>query len=222
MLQGGCKWGWELSWLPRVAAGGEALLQAGWHSSCPAGRGHGGHAAETVPAWGYFSECQFSALSLGSGCEAERGDSPSSRAKQSETEDGWEGPDLYPDCSQRCPGSFGDTGQQECPATGGSGPGGHHAVVGTGRAALSGTCASTQPPILQVGDWRGRTGAGRAEKERQPCRWLRGARSPRLAPQMCAHRPVGVHMDLHTHTCTGTLHTFVRTQPLLTHPHTHM
>lgn len=91
MLQGGCKWGWELSWLPRVAGGGEALLQARWHSSCPAGRGHGGHAAETVPAWGYFSECQFSALSPGSGCEAERGDSPSSRAKQSETEDAWLG-----------------------------------------------------------------------------------------------------------------------------------
>lgn len=106
--------------------------------------------------------------------------------------------------------------------------GGHHAAAGTGRAALSGTCASTQPPILQVGDWQGWSGrrAGRAERERQPCWPLSGARSPRPAPRVHAHGPARVHTDLQTHTRVYTdLRTCAQSgmhTDLHTHTYTHV
>lgn len=85
-------------------------------------------------------------------------------------------------------------------------PGGHHAAAGIGRAALSGTCASTQPPVLQVGDWQewSRRRAGRAERERQPCWPLRRARSAHPAPCVHAHGPARVHTELHTDLYTDT------------------
>lgn len=85
-------------------------------------------------------------------------------------------------------------------------PGGHHAAAGIGRAALRGTCASTQPPVLQVGDWQewSRRRAGRAERERQPCWPLRRARSAHPTPCMHAHGPARVHTELHTDLYTDT------------------
>lgn len=224
MLQGGCKCGWELSWLPRVAAGGEALLQAGWHSSCPAGRGHGGHAAETVPAWGYFSECQFSALSLGSGCEAERGDSPSSRAKQSETEDAWLGrarsvPRLLPKVpgqlwGHRPAGVSCHRGlrARRAPCSGGHGP-------SSTERYLCLHSASDPSGGRLAGQDRGRE--GRERTSAMPVApW--GQESPPGPTNVCAQTCRCAHGPAHTHMHRNSPHLCANTAPAHASTHTHV
>lgn len=189
-------------------------------SSWLAGGEHSGHTAETVPAAGGTS---LNALS--------QPPDPAQGAISGKVEQGRG--HLAGESRPRT-----QAAPKGAQAARGHRPGGHHAAAGTGRAALSGTCASTQPPVLQVGDWQGWSGrrAGRAERERQPCWPLCGARSPCPAPRVHAHGTARVHTDLHTHTracasgpanthvCTWTftcVHTQVRTQTCTdTHTHT--
>lgn len=97
-------------------------------------------------------------------------------------------------------------------------------LEGTGQAgtmqqrALSGTCASTQPPILQVGDWQGRE-EGREGRERESALSATPlGQEPLPSPRVPAHGAVPVHTD-----CTLTahrLHTYTRATDLYTHTHT--
>lgn len=86
------------------------------------------------------------------------------------------------------------------------------------QQALSGTCASTQPPILQVGDWQGQE-KGREGRERMSA--LSAAllgQEPLPSPGVPAHGAVPVHTACtHTQTCK---HTHRRPMDLQTHTHT--
>lgn len=118
-----------------------------------------------LPAWGDLSECHCSALSRGSG---------------------WRQPNALGKAEQdrrHCLGMASPmprllTKAPQQPQ--GSAPGGHHAAVGTGRAAPSGTCTSTQPPILQVGDWRGGS-RRRAGGQRENISYIGGCTRPEVS-----------------------------------------
>lgn len=102
-------------------------------------------------------------------------------------------------------------------------------LEGTGQAgtmqqrALSSTCASTQPAILQVGDWQGQE-KGREGRERVSA--LLAAllgQEPLPSPRVPAHGAVPVHTDTHTHvqqTCKHT-HMCMWTLQACTHMYTH-
>lgn len=209
MLQERSELGSELPWLPRVCREGDALPQTEWPVATapgPPGGGHSGHIAKAVPAWrgnclNAISQASALAQSAISG-KAERGSGHPAGKGQS--------------CTQAAP-----KGAQ---AARGHRPGRHHAAAGTGRA-LSGTCASTQPPILQVGDWQGQE-KGREGRERVSA--LLAAplgQEPLPSPRVPAHGAVPAHTDCththrDTHTCNRPANTHTRARGLL-HACTH-
>lgn len=103
-------------------------------------------------------------------------------------------------------------------------------LEGTGQAgtmqqrALSSTCASTQPPILQVGDWQGQE-KGREGRERVSALSATPlGQEPLPSPRVPAHGAVPVHTDCthtHGHTDTPTHVDFCNRAHIGQHVHTH-
>lgn len=94
-------------------------------------------------------------------------------------------------------------------------------LEGSGQAgtmqqrALSSTCASTQPAILQVGDWQGQEKGREGRESVSALLATLLAQEPLPSPRVPAHGAVLCTQTAHTHT-------HICNRPVNTHTHVHM